>query len=247
MIKQNRIRTNKKMPLSKQAVSNKFSELHKKYYVGHGYMISTVNDDVSKKFVQDHPEIAWIFGYNTYARANIQTARIHVTIFGKPFTVLLERPMYPVECSEFECYFGFGGHCEGFTPYRMIVRFATTVEEHGFDYRTLLLLNDGHLEENSNKDKENKENVASAAAAATELEESAKPIDIPYIQDVFKLLVIGGYVKYWKAWDELSQWFLQQTDDDDESIRTWLQTEFPMQKSEKNCLSTINKYVFGNY
>jgi hypothetical protein len=124
----------------------------------------------------------------------------------------------------------------------MILRFATTVEEHGFDYRTLLLLNDDHLEENSNEDKENKENVASAAA--TKLEESAKPIDIPYIQDVFKLLVIGGYVKYWKAWDELSQWFLQQTDD--ESIRTWIQTEFPMQKSEKNCLSTINKYVFDN-
>lgn len=210
------------MPHSKQDVSDKFSELHKKYYVPRGYMISTVNDDVAKKFVEDHPEIAWIFGYNTYARANIQTARIHVTIFGKPFTVLLERPMYPVELSEFECYFGFGGHCEGFTLYRMIVRFATTIEEHGFDYRTLL---EGNI-------KENYENYI----------ESNDTLDIPYIQDVFKLLVIGGYVKYWKAWDELSQWFLQQTDD--ESIRTWLQTEFPMQKSEKNCLSTINKYVF---
>jgi hypothetical protein len=153
--------------------------------------------------------------------------------------------MYPVELSEFECYFGFGGHCEGFTPYRMIVRFATTVEEHGFDYRTLLLLNDGHLEENSNKDKENKENVASAAAVATELEESAKPIDIPYIQDVFKLLVIGGYVKYWKAWDELTQWFLEHTDD--ESIRTWIQTEFQGETSGENGFSRINKYVFGNY
>jgi hypothetical protein len=225
MTKQNRIRTNKKMPLSKQAVAAKFSELHKKYYVGRGYMISTVNDDVAKKFVEDHPEIVWTFGYNTYARANIQTAKIHVTIFGKVFTVLLERPMYPVELSEFECYFGFGGHCEGFTPYRMIVRFATTVEEHGFDYRTLLQEN---IKENP------------------EPETDSAQVDIPYIQDVFKLLVIGGYVKYWKAWDELSQWFLQQTDDDDESIRTWIQTEFPMQKSEKNCLSTINKYVFGS-
>jgi len=211
------------MPLHKQAVSDKFSELHKKYYVGRGYMISTVNDDVSKKFVQDHPEIVWTFGYNTYARANIQTATIRVTNFGKPFTVLLERPMYPVELSEFECYFGFGGHCEGFTLYRMIVRFATTVEEHGFDYQTL-------LEENI---KENPEPEIDSAH-----------VDIPYIQDVFKLLVIGGYVKYWKAWDELSQWFLEHTDD--ESIRTWIQTEFPMQKSEKNCLSTINKYVFDN-
>ena len=225
------------MPLSKQAVADKFSELHKKHYVPRGYMISTASDEFTKKFVDDHPEVEWAIGYNTYARANIQTAEIHVTIFGNPFTVLLERPLDPVHCSEFECYFGFGGHCDGFTQYRMVVRFATTIEEHGFDFQTLVDCD--RVEEDI---KENiKENVA-IAAAARELEEVKKPIDIPYIQDVFKLLVIGGYVKYWKAWDELSRWFLQQTDD--ESIQTWLQTEFPMQKSEKKCLSTINKYVF---
>ena len=209
------------MPLSKQTIVNKFSELKNKYYVPRGYMISAVNDDVAKKFVEDHSEIVWSSDYNRYAGAIIQTAAIHVTIFGNPFTVLLERPLNPVHRCEFEEYFGFGGHCKGFTPYRMIARFATTIEEHGFDFQAL-------LEENS---KENSDDT----------------VDIPYIQDVFKLLVIGGYVKYWKAWDELSQWFLQQTDDDDESIRTWLQTEFPMQKSEKKCLSTINKYVFGSF
>jgi len=199
-------------------------------------MISPVNDDVAKKFVETHPELVWTFGYNSYARANIQTAEFPVTIFGKQFTILLERPLYRVERSEFECYFGFGGHCEGFTLYRMIARFATTVEEHGFDYQTLL--NDGHLEEE--KSKENLD------ITTTELKEVAKPIDIQYIQNVFKLLVMGGYVKYWKAWDELSQWFLQNTEDHDESIRTWLQTEFPKQISEKNCLSTINKYIFDS-
>jgi len=216
------LRTNSllKMP-SKQDVSDKFSKLHNKYYVNRGYMISTVNDNVAKKFVEDHPEITWIFGYNKYAEANIQTAKINVKIFGKMFTVLLERPMYPVERSEFECYFGFGGHCEGFTPYRMIMRFATTIEEHGFDFQTLLHCD--HLEENS------KEKIEA-------------DVNISYIQDVFKLLVIGGYVKYWKAWDELSQWFLENIED--ESIRTWLQTESLREKSEKNCLSTINKYVF---
>ena len=207
--------------ISKQDVAAKFSELHKKHYVARGYMISTMNDDLTKKFVEDHPEITWTFGYNTYAGANIQTAKINVTIFGKMFTVLLERPMYPVERSEFECYFGFGGHCEGYTQYRMIVRFATTIEEHGFDYRTL-------LEENI------KENNP----------ESSDVIDVPYIQDVFKLLVIGGYVKYWKAWDELNQWFIEHIDD--ENIRTWLQTESQREKSEKNCLSSINKYIFDN-
>lgn len=207
---------------SKKDVAAKFSELHKKYYVPRGYMISTMNDDVTKKFVEDHPEITWTFGYNTYARANIQTAKIHVTILGKIFTVLLERPMYPVERSEFECYFGFGGHCEGYTQYRMIVRFATTIEEHGFDYRTLL-----------------QENIKEKSA-----ELSDTVVDIPYIQYVFKLLVIGGYVKYWKAWDELTQWFLENLDD--ENIRTWLQTESQREKTEKNYLSTINKYIFDS-
>lgn len=207
--------------ISKQDVAAKFSELHKKHYVARGYMISTMNDDLTKKFVEDHPEITWTFGYNTYAGANIQTAKINVTIFGKMFTVLLERPMYPVERSEFECYFGFGGHCEGYTPYRMIVRFATTIEGHGFDYRTLL---EGNIKESN--------------------AESSDVIDVPYIQDVFKLLVIGGYVKYWKAWDELNQWFIEHIDD--ENIRTWLQTESQREKSEKNCLSSINKYIFDN-
>jgi hypothetical protein len=208
------------MPLSKQTVSDKFSDLKNKYYVPRGYMISTVNDDVAKKFVQDHNEINWTIEYNTYARANIQTTKVHVTIFGNPFTVLLERPLTPVHCCEFEEYFRLGGHCEGFTLYRMIVRFATTIEEHGFDYRTL-------LEGNS---KENSDNTV---------------VDIPYIQDVFKLLVIGGYVKYWKAWDELTQWFLEHTDD--ESIRTWLRTEFQGETSGKNGFSRINKYVLVRY
>ena len=215
--------TNSNTGITKQAVADKFAELHKKHYVDRGYMITTVNDDAAKKFVEEHPEIEWTLEYNKYADAEIQTAKIHVTIFDKPFTVLLERPMYQVHRSEFEYYFGFGGHCSGFTQYRMIVRFATTNEEHGFDYRTL-------LEENI-KEKENDT-------------QPNERVDIPYIQDVFKLLVIGGYVKYWKAWDELTQWFIEHLDD--ETVRTWLQTESQREKSEKNCLSTINKYVFDN-
>jgi hypothetical protein len=215
--------TNSNTGITKQAVADKFAELHKKHYVDRGYMITTVNDDAAKKFVEEHPEIEWTLEYNKYAEAEIQTAKIHVTIFGKPFTVLLERPMCQVHRSEFEYYFGFGGHCSGFTQYRMIVRFATTNEEHGFDYRTL-------LEENI-KEKENDT-------------QPNERVDIPYIQDVFKLLVIGGYVKYWKAWDELTQWFIEHLDD--ETVRTWLQTESQREKSEKNCLSTINKYVFDN-
>ena len=209
--------------MTRQAVADIFAELHKKHYVARGYMITTVNDDAAKKFVEEHPEIEWTLEYNMYAQAEIQTAKIHVIIFGKPFTVLLERPMDQVHRSEFEYYFGFGGHCSGFTRYRMIVRFATTFEEHGFDYRMLLLAPPNDAEESG-------QNVA---------------VNADYIQDVFKLLVIGGYVKYWKAWNELNEWFLERIDD--ENTRTWLLHEIERDKMEKKSLSTINKYVFENY
>ena len=209
--------------MTRQFVAEKFSELHKKHYVNRGHMITTMNDDAAKKFVEEHPEIEWTLKYNEYAEANIQTAKIHVTIFGKPFAVLLERPLYQVHRSEFEYYFGFGGHCNGYTQYRMIIRFATTFEEHGFDYRTLLLAPPNDVEESG-------QNVA---------------VDADYIQNVFKLLVIGGYVKYWKAWNELNEWFLERIDD--ENTRKWLLDEIELDKTEKKCLSTINKYVFENY
>jgi len=209
--------------MTRQAVADIFAELHKKHYVDRGYMITTVNDDAAKKFVEDHPEIEWTLEYNKYAEAEIQTAKIHVIIFGKPFVVLLERPMDQVHRSEFECYFGFGGHCSGFTKYRMIVRFATTFEQHGFDYKTLLLTPPNDAEESG-------QNVA---------------VNADYIQDVFKLLVIGGYIKYWKAWNELNEWFLERIDD--ENTRTWLLHEIERDKMEKKSLSTINKYVFENY
>ena len=207
--------------MTRQAVADKFSELHKKHYVNRGYMITTMNDDATKKFVEEHPEIEWTLKYNEYAQANIQTAKIHVTIFGKPFAVLLERPLYQVHRSEFEYYFGFGGHCKGYTQYRMIVHFATTFEEHGFDYRTLLLAPPNDVEESGQND----------------------AVNADYIQNVFKLLVIGGYVKYWKAWNELNEWFLEHLDD--ENTRKWLLYEIDLDKTEKKCLSTINKYFFA--
>lgn len=209
--------------ITKQAVADKFAELHNKHYVDRGYMITTVNDNAAEKFVETHPEIKWTLDYNKYADACIQTAKINVTIFGKLFTVLLERPINELHRSEFECYFGFGGHCSGFTRYRMIVRFATIIEEHGFDYRTLLLAPPNDVEESGQND----------------------AVNADYIRNVFKLLVIGGYVKYWKAWNELNEWFLERIDD--ENTRNWLLNEIELDKTEKKCLSTINKYVFENY
>jgi hypothetical protein len=209
-----------KQKMTKQRIVEKFTELHKKYFVNRGCVISTLNDDFSKQFVEMHPEIKWVHTYNRYAETYIQVAQINVEIFGKSFPVLLERPLKPSHRSEFECYFGFGGHCEGYTEFRMISRFPESFEEHSFDYEELLMLS------------------------------SSGDIDISYIKDVFKLLIIGGYVKYWKAFDELNKWFVDniyQCDIDGDDIWKWLSDECDRDKKDENGLGTINKYIFEKY
>ena len=219
-----------KQKMTKQRVVEIFSELHKKYFVDRGFMVSTVNDEFSKQFVETHPEIEWVHTYNRYAETDIQVAQINVAIFGKSFPVLLERPLKPIHRSEFECYFGFGGHCEGYTEFRMISRFPESFEAHSFHYEELLLLLPLPSEKGGDND----------------------VIDINYIKDVFKLLVIGGYVKYWEAFDELNRWFIDNLDQGDgdidgDDIRKWLSDECDRDKKDKNGLGTINKYIFEKY
>jgi len=229
----------KKTGVTRQRIVEKFTELHKKYFVNRGCMISTLNDDFSKQFVEMHPEIEWVHTYNRYAETYIQVAQINVEIFGKPFPVLLERPLKPSHRSEFECYFGFGGHCEGYTEFRIISRFPESFEEHSFNYEELLMLSSSEKSGDSSGDKV-KEN----------LEHSDYDVDINYIKDVFKLLVIGGYVKYWKAFDELNKWFLDniyQGDIDGDDIQKWLSDECDRDKKDDNGLGTINKYIFEKY
>jgi hypothetical protein len=213
-----------KQKMTKQRVVDIFTELHKKYFVNRGFMVSTVNDEFSKQFVETHPEIEWVHTYNRYAETDIQVAQINVAIFGKSFPVLLERPLKPIHRSEFECYFGFGGHCEGYTEFRMISRFPESFEAHSFHYEELFMMS------------------SSGDGGDNDV------IDINYIKDVFKLLVIGGYVKYWEAFDELNRWFFYNLDQGDgDDIRKWLSDECDRDKKDKNGLGTINKYIFEKY
>lgn len=213
-----------KQKMSKQRIVEKFTELHTKYFVNRGCMISTVNDEFSKQFVETHPEIEWVHTYNRYAETDIQVAQINVEIFGKSFPVLLERPLKPIHRSEFECYFGFGGHCEGYTEFRMVSRFPESFEAHSFHYEELFIMS------------------SSVDGGDNDV------IDINYIKDVFKLLVIGGYVKYWEAFDELNRWFIDNLDQGDgDDIRKWLSDECDRDKKDKNGLGTINKYIFEKY
>lgn len=166
-------------------VIRKFKEIKTNYYSERGCMISTLNDDFSKQFLQKHPNLKWHEKYNKHAEAEVLTATIHINIFGKPFNVYLHRPIKKIHRWEYEYFFGFGGHNAGFSRDRIIMTFAETFDKK-IDFEYLLMA--GTLV-NADED---------AGACA---------INEKYIKNVLKLLVVGGYVKQWNAFNHFKKWF----------------------------------------
>lgn len=165
-------------------VVKKFKDLKKRYYTDRGCMISTINDEFSKKFMENHPNLEWREKFNKYADAYILTAKLNINIFGKPFVIYLHRPKKQITRYEYEYFFGFGCYNEGFSYDRIIATFKENIDENiDIDY----LLTTGTL-----MDAEGNESCV---------------IDEKYIKNALKLLVIGGYVKRWNAFNEFKQWF----------------------------------------
>ena len=186
-------------------VITKFTELNNLYYSTRGCMISTLNDEFSKKFLEKHPDLIWEQKYNQYAEANVLTAKINITIFGRPFVVVLCRPIKEVHRYEYEEFFGFLGHCEGFSRDRIIMTFAESFDKN-IDIEYLLMT--GTLVGKSEGDGE-----------------KCCVIDESYIKNALKLLVVGGYVKYWAAFNKFKKWFKERgfdyeitTDDTDTAL-----------------------------
>ena len=168
-------------------VITKFKDLKRKYYSDRGCMISTVDDDFAKEFLGKHPNLLWEEKYNAYAEAYVLTAKINVTIFGQPFAVYLHRPIKMVHRYEYEEFFGFGGHWEGFSYDRIIATYAERFDDN-IDIEYLLM---------------------TGTLASGEGGEGGEccAIDEKYIKNALKLLVVGGYVKRWTAFNEFKDWF----------------------------------------
>jgi hypothetical protein len=150
-------------------------------------MISTIDDEFAKEFLKKHPNLVWEETYNSYAEAYVLTAKINVIIFGQPFAVYLHRPIKEVHRFEYEEFFGFGGHCKGFSFDRIIMIFEDSFDED-IDIEYLLM---------------------TGTLVSSDTDEGAEccTIDEKYIKNVLKMMVLGGYVKYWTAFDEFKEWF----------------------------------------
>ena len=209
--------------ITKGDVVNKFKELHTKYFVGRGYMIHTVSDVFSKQFCEMHAKtgLEWKVEYNQYAETRVRVVEIKTFVFGKPILVALERPIKQVHRSEFEYHFGFGGHCKGYRDTRIIARFLGQFDKE-LNYEELLNPTD---------------------------EENTTPIDETYVKNVLKLFIMGGYIKYWKAYYEFRDWFMENMD---ESIRgelslTMSRSDFEEDFSTGPEIDRMTKSIFEDY
>ena len=88
----------------------------------------------------------------------------------------------------FEVYFGFGGHNAGFSHDRIILTFSETFDK---DIDVEYLLMTGTLHQGADE--------ADEAICCV--------IDEKYVKNALKLLVIGGYVKQWSAFNYFKKWF----------------------------------------
>lgn len=169
-------------------IISKFKDLQKNYYVDRGCMILTMNDKFAKRFLEKHANITWTATYNQYAESNVLTAKISVIIFEQPFTVHLHRPLKQVHRWEYENFFGFGGHNAGFSRDRIIITFPVSFDKN-IDYEYMLMMGTliGRVDEDSSRE--------------------CCTINEKYIKNALKLLVIGGYVKGWNAFNRFKEWF----------------------------------------
>ena len=166
-------------------VITKFKDLKNKYYTVRGCMILTVNDEFAKQFLEKYPNLVWSEEYNGYAEAHVFRAKVNINSFGKQFVVYLHRPIKQIHRWEYEYFFGFGGHNEGFSLDRIIATFEENFDE---DIDIEYLLMTGTLVGGSD-------------------DSECCAIDEKYIKNVLKLMVLGGYVKQWAAFNEFKEWF----------------------------------------
>ena len=185
-------------------VIKKFQDLNKQYYTDRGCMISTISDTFSKQFLEKHPDLEWKEKYNSYAEAIVFTAKINVNIFGKNFEVYLHRPIKRIHRYEYEYFFGFGGHNAGFSHNRIIMTFRETFDK---DIDVDYLLMTGTLVGASCSECNNDTDGLNDGDVVDDSLNKCCSIDEKYIKNTLKLMVVGGYVKQWNAFNDFKKWF----------------------------------------
>jgi len=190
----------------------RFEALQKEFHRPRGSLIHTLDDNLAIYFLA---KLSWKEGFNQYVPdVLLLCATVDVVVFGQIFQVELWKPIKNIPKTEFEDFFGFTydkiTQKREYDSNRVVAQFAKDINSK-IDVRQLLY---SVKMRNWEKEKDVIFDVTSAKGLPVELSEQIfnplKKDGEEYLKNVLRLMVLGGYVKYWEAIAKYKQWFKDQ-------------------------------------
>jgi len=195
-----------------EKIITQFEALQKEFHRYNGSLIHTLDENLAKKYIA---ELSWNDCFNPYVPGVILSqAKLEIKVFGQTFQVELWKPIKFVSKFEFENFFGFLSR--EYDPNRVVAQFSKDINPK-IDVRKLL------SSVKMRRWEEEKDVVFDAVVSKglpNELFEQIfnqlkKDDEEQFVRDVLRLIVLGGYVKYWEAITKYQQWFKEQGNDVD--------------------------------
>jgi len=193
-------------------IINQFEALQKEFHRCSGSLIHTLDENLAKKYIA---ELSWNDCFNPYVPGvMLSQAKLDIDVFGHTFQVELWKPIKFVSRYEFENFFGFLSR--EYVSNSVVAQFSKDINPK-IDVRKLLSsVKIRRWEE----EKDIVFDVVVSKGLPNELFEQIfnqlkKDDEEQFVRDVLRLMVLGGYVKYWEAITKYQQWFKEQGNDVD--------------------------------
>jgi len=195
-----------------EKIITQFEALQKEFHRYNGSLIHTLDENLAKKYIA---ELSWNDCFNPYVPGVLLSqAKLEIDVFGQTFQVELWKPIKFVSKFEFENFFGFLSR--EYDSNRVVAQFSKDINPK-IDVRKLL------SSVKMRRWEEEKDVVFDAVVSKglpNELFEQIfnqlkKDDEEQFVRDVLRLIVLGGYVKYWEAITKYQQWFKEQGNDVD--------------------------------
>jgi len=195
-----------------EGIIKKFEALQKEFHRYNGSLVHTLDENLAKKYIA---ELSWNDCFNPYVPGVLLSqAKLDIDVFGQTFQVELWKPIKFVSKFEFENFFGFLSR--EYDANRVVAQFSKDINPK-IDVRQLLSsvkIRRWDEEEDVVFD------VVVSKGLPNELFEQIfnqikKDNEEQFVRDVLRLMVLGGYVKYWEAIAKYQHWFKEHGNDVD--------------------------------
>lgn len=187
-----------------EGIITQFEALQKEFHRYNGSLVLTLDENLAKKYIS---ELSWNDCFNPYVPGVLLSqAKLDIDVFGQTFQVELWKPIKSVSKFEFEIFFGFLSR--EYDSNRVVAQFSKDIN-HKIDVRQLLSSVKMRCWD---EEKDVVFDVVVSKGLPNELFEQIfnqlkKDDEEKFIKNVLRLMVLGGYVKYWEAINQYQLWF----------------------------------------